>query len=93
MVGAAKELGCYRFFRDPRLKTPAVGRSITRLSALPNVFINKGENERVEFKASIDDFTEEGMMRTIVAFLNSQGGTIFIGVNDRWDNFAFISEE
>ena len=52
--------------------------------AIPSAeIISRGENERVEFKASIDAFTSEGIMRTLVGFLNSQGGTIFIGVDDR----------
>jgi len=44
--------------------------------------IEKGENERVEFKASVCARSAESVIRTIVAFLNSRGGTLFIGVDD-----------
>lgn len=59
-----------------------VGYIMDNLITSCQKIIQKGENERVEFKASINPFTSEGIMRTLVAFLNAQGGTIFIGVDD-----------
>ncbi len=44
--------------------------------------IGKGENDQVEFKTSITKFSKEPILRTLTAFYNSAGGTIFIGVED-----------
>lgn len=53
--------------------------------------INKGENDAVEFKSSLRwDYNQEKtnkvlegvIIKTISAFLNSNGGTLLIGVND-----------
>lgn len=44
--------------------------------------IEKGENDRIEFKASLSKRSAESVIRTVVAFLNSSGGTLFIGVDD-----------
>ena len=41
-------------------------------------FINKGESETVEFKASFD----QAAIETIVAFANTKGGHVIIGVTD-----------
>ena len=40
--------------------------------------IKEGENERIEFKAS---FGKE-VIESIVAFSNSKGGKVIVGVND-----------
>ena len=40
--------------------------------------LTKGESETVEFKRSFD----KECIETTVAFANTKGGTIFIGVND-----------
>lgn len=40
--------------------------------------INKGESETVEFKASFD----QAAIETIVAFANTKGGHVIIGVTD-----------
>jgi len=54
-------------------------------------FIRAGENARLEFKSSlrwniiaqrIDKAIEHSLLKTIVAFLNSEGGTLLIGVED-----------
>lgn len=51
----------------------------------------RGETERIEFKSSIrtnmhtmqfDKKMEEEILKTIVAFLNTNGGVLLIGVND-----------
>ncbi len=42
--------------------------------------ISKGESERVEFKESLAEIKE--ILQTIVAFANSKGGIILIGVKD-----------
>lgn len=52
--------------------------------------ISQGENEHVEFKSSIrfdytgseDKSIKEVVARTIVGFLNSKGGVLFVGVAD-----------
>ncbi len=53
--------------------------------------IRQGENQYVEFKASLrwnlfsnktDKKIEYSALKTVVAFLNSDGGTLYIGVND-----------
>jgi len=55
------------------------------------VIINKGENDSIEFKSSLRwDFRQEKpnktlemvIAKTISAFLNANGGMLFIGVND-----------
>jgi len=40
--------------------------------------IRKGENETIEFKKS---FNSEAI-ETLVAFANSQGGTVYLGISD-----------
>lgn len=45
--------------------------------------INKGENVNVEFKRAFDkERARIRFLRTVVAFANTKGGTIFIGVDD-----------
>jgi len=53
--------------------------------------IEKGESEHVEFKSTLrtnlmtgekDPRMERAVMKTLVAFLNSDGGTLLIGVSD-----------
>ena len=53
--------------------------------------ISKGEGMQVEFKATLrvnlhtnqnDVKMEHAVLKTLAAFLNSKGGTLFIGVND-----------
>ncbi len=44
--------------------------------------IAAGENTQVEFKSSITKHNETKILKTIVGFLNNEGGTIFIGVRD-----------
>lgn len=55
------------------------------------LLIEKGESCKLEFKSTLrrnlktnqsDSEIENSVLKTIVAFLNSQGGTLFIGVND-----------
>ncbi len=56
--------------------------------------IEVGEGSKVEFKATLrwnlhsrqfDKEVENSSLRTIVAFLNTEGGTLFIGVKDNGD--------
>jgi hypothetical protein len=53
--------------------------------------IGRGESTQTEFKATVrvnlhtgqvDQKMEHAVLKTIAAFLNSKGGTLFIGVND-----------
>ncbi len=61
------------------------------LSSDPRVLLEKGEGHYVEFKETlrydgrkgeISRELEKMVLKTIVAFLNSEGGTLLIGVND-----------
>ena len=54
--------------------------------------ISKGESDKIEFKSSFRYDVENGKadknlefecIKTIAAFLNSEGGTLFIGVEDK----------
>ena len=53
--------------------------------------INGGESEKIEYKSTLrtnlatgekDPRMEKAVLKTIVAFLNSRGGTLLIGIND-----------
>ena len=53
--------------------------------------INSGENERVEYKSTLrtnlstgekDPRMEKAVLKTLVAFMNTDGGTLLIGVSD-----------
>jgi len=53
--------------------------------------INKGENEKLEFKATLrtnlhtgesDREIEKATLKSITAFLNTEGGTLLVGVSD-----------
>lgn len=72
-----------------------VGRAITHMAENGTLSIKdmiaQGENERVEFKSSIcwdyntrtaDKSIKPVIAKTIVGFLNSQGGTLLIGISD-----------
>jgi len=69
------------------------GTPIEAISETPNIeeIIKKGESEKVEFKSTlrINLYTkqkgpeiEHSCLKTIAAFLNSNGGTLVIGVKD-----------
>ena len=45
--------------------------------SIPNI-VQQGENDVVEFKSSFND----EVMISLVAFANTHGGTVYIGVND-----------
>jgi hypothetical protein len=51
--------------------------------------INKGENENVEFKVVLDAKHDKEFLETVVAFANTSGGTIFIGVSDNCKVIGF----
>lgn len=57
----------------------------------PHELLLKGENQQVEFKSSlrfdyqtgqINPALEYAVMKSLAAFLNSKGGSLFVGVND-----------
>lgn len=59
--------------------------------------VNQGENESLEFKSTLqwdtrqniqDNGLRKPVLKTIVAFLNSQGGTLLIGVNDNGEVYG-----
>ncbi len=43
--------------------------------------LSRGENEQVEFKPDVSS-RQDDFLETVVAFSNSRGGTVFVGVND-----------
>ena len=47
--------------------------------------INRGEGPRIEFKLRLNQDKKREYMETIVAFANSRGGYLFLGVNDNGD--------
>lgn len=52
--------------------------------------IRKGENETVEFKQELDDkIHSKEFLETVVAFANSKGGRIFMGVSDNCNIVGF----
>ena len=52
-----------------------------------------GENESVEFKESINEKSKEELLETIVAFANSKGGIILIGVGNNGEIKGFRWEK
>lgn len=44
--------------------------------------IDNGENSKVEFKQDIDQHNQHKLVKVLVGFLNSEGGTIILGVTD-----------
>jgi hypothetical protein len=68
-------------------------QQVNRLSASDEILslIRHGESKVLEFKQTLsgnrnagakEKFLEEAVLKTIVAFLNSQGGTLLVGVAD-----------
>jgi len=48
--------------------------------------IRRGENERIEFKQElIEEKTQHRFVESVVAFSNSYGGTVLVGVSDNGD--------
>jgi len=67
------------------------GITIERSEMEVREIIRRGENENVEFKRDLtspDDFLD-----TIVAFSNSSGGTIFLGVDDDTGILGFVEKD
>ncbi len=71
------------------LEEPAVQHRASKISE--EEMIEKGESSFVEFKSTLrwnlhsnrfDKDVEHSSLKTIVAFLNTEGGTLFIGVRD-----------
>lgn len=53
--------------------------------------ISKGENQQLDFKHSISD--SKKIARSLVAFANTQGGTLLIGVKDNGNISGINSDE
>ena len=43
--------------------------------------LSRGENDQIEFKVEVSSKQDE-FLETLVAFANTRGGTVFVGVND-----------
>lgn len=72
-------------------KYPFLISSIARPRDFVNQLIKGGESEKIEFKSTVrtniytnehDRRVEHSLLKTIVAFLNSTGGTLLVGVSD-----------
>lgn len=72
-------------------KNPKVFKKQEKIKEEIVNIINNGENEKIEFKSTfrtnlhtdeIDRKIEYSVLKTIVAFMNSYGGTILVGVDD-----------
>lgn len=79
-----------KFKKFPAEKSADVGRTVNaNLSVLD--LLNKDEHENLEFKSTfrwdvrqggVNKILEKSVMKTVAAFLNSQGGHLVIGVDD-----------
>ena len=76
------------------LQHPAPGGSITEL-------IQRGESDRLEFKSSArwnlhtsarDEKIEMVIAKAVAGFLNTDGGTLLIGVNDDGDIVGLVND-
>lgn len=74
-----------------RLATCVTTYLHTRENTTTRILIEHGENEYVEFKSTLrlnlftkkfDHAIEHASLKTVAAFLNSEGGTLLIGVDD-----------
>ena len=54
--------------------------------------LNRGENEQVEFKPDVSS-RQDDFLETVVAFSNSRGGTVFVGVNDNGKPIGFSEQK
>jgi len=79
------------FFKNVTEKNPSLFKKTDVLKEEIFELIKKGENENTEFKSTfrtnlhtneIDRKIEYSALKTIVAFINSKGGTLLIGIND-----------
>lgn len=89
-----------------KLKRSLTGRkaeAVTLAGASPNVLdlLNKNEHENLEFKSTfrwdtrqntVNRALEKSAMKTIAAFLNSQGGQLIIGVDDNKNIVGMTSD-
>jgi len=64
---------------DYRYPSRQVGVTIENIGAQLIDIIDKGENVNVEFKKELD---RDEFLETVVAFSNTSGGTIFLGVDN-----------
>ncbi len=79
-----------KIFRELTRKIISYLRSIEQTST--RELIRDGESDRLEFKSSLrwnlhtrkfDKDIEHACLKSVAAFLNSEGGTLIVGVNDR----------
>jgi len=66
------------------------GNSGARAADLEEI-VRRGENDRIEFKLEISK-NPEPYIKTVVAFANTSGGTIIVGVEDA-GQFAGVAAE
>jgi CRP-like cAMP-binding protein len=85
-IDPALALKIYRKFASM-----VVGYLRSEMQTTTCVLMKNGESEHVEFKSTLrynlftekfDKNIEHAVLKTIAAFLNSEGGTLLIGVND-----------
>ncbi len=85
-IDPALALKIYRKFASM-----VVGYLRSEMQTTTNALLTDGESEHVEFKSTLrynlytekfDKNIEHAVLKTIAAFLNSEGGTLLIGVND-----------
>ncbi len=74
----------------------------TNSNTSSRLLIQNGEDEKVEFKSSLrynlhtgkfDKNIEQASLKTIAAFLNSEGGTLLVGVEDDGNIFGLEKDQ
>ncbi|MGD9993677.1 MAG: helix-turn-helix domain-containing protein [Salinivirgaceae bacterium] len=88
----------YKSIKDKNVKL--YGKKQFLKQSLPSLIVN-GENEFVEFKSSLrhdyrqvktDKNLEQVILKSIAGFLNANGGTLIIGVNDNGELLGLAND-
>ncbi len=89
-----------KVFRELAIKVTSYLRPIELTTT--RELINEGEGEHVEFKSTLrlnlftkkfDKEIEHTALKTIAAFLNSEGGTLLVGVNDKGELLGLADDK
>ncbi|PIB35344.1 hypothetical protein BFP72_08015 [Reichenbachiella sp. 5M10] len=84
-------MGAYALVYRARPKNRTIELDMQNFEASAKAFIAKGEGSQIEFKSTVrmnlhsnnpGKEIELAWLKGVVAFLNSQGGVLFMGVND-----------